>query len=158
MTNQDGPPAGAGVATVQPSGSALPASDRGPRRGDDRVPRLNPVTVRLGVVHVHGKLPHVTYRGPHPPHKRHWAKVIIDFDPDPQTRQSVDTASLEELGDWLHDQLLYAEDVAACVAQAVADAVGVPVNVRVKQAEFNSVQLTPTDRRYPVDGQQQPAG
>lgn len=150
-TSRGGPPAGIDRATVQPSVPPMRASTAA------ALPRLDAVQVLSGVVHIHAELPWVTYRGPHPPHRRHWATLVIDFDPDPQIRLSLDTASRKILKRWLRGQLLYAEDVGACVAQAVADAVGVAVDVRVKQWKFNGVWLTPTARGRPVSGSRPPA-
>jgi hypothetical protein len=151
-TQGHGPAANGAVAGTGRSGR--PA---GPASIEGSPPRLDPIKVRCEVVHIHAVLPQVTYRGPHPPHRRHWARVVIDFDPDPQCRLSVDTASLKALRRWLRGQLLSAEDLAACVAQAVADTVGVVVDVVVTQRQFNRVQLTPTGRGYPDGGQTQQA-
>ncbi len=147
-----GPAASAVVAGTKHS--VTPAM---PINADGALPGLDPITVRCGVMHIHAVLPYVTYRGPHPPHRRHWARVVIDFNPDPQTRLSVDTASLKTLRRWLRRQLLYAENVAACVAEAVANTVGVAVDVTVKQHKFNSVKLTPSGRSQPGVGQEQPS-
>jgi len=103
--------------------------------------------VRPEVVRVHAVLPDVTYLGPKSG-ERHRARVVIDFDPGPH-RSTVDTASLDELVCWLTDQKLLAEDVAACIADAVAHAVKTTVDVSVEQRAFNRVELTPTARGRP---------
>lgn len=125
-----------------------------PSSADETSPRLDRIEVRSGVVRVHVELPDVAYDEPLTG-KRHRARVVIDFVPHGWV---VDNASLFRLASWLHDQRLLAEDiddVAVCVAEAMATTVEAPVEVTVEQERFNGVALTLTVRGYPVGRQAQ---